>query len=181
MDPIEIFKLALASNDPQREITKINDKWMIHNKYNNSYSPIDNDRLFARIKGCINARSGKIGLFNCSCGMCSSYLMGKLYNQLFNKDNILDDALNEMYGKPAQPAQPAQQSTQKTDIHSSQETTILKFGKYKDKSFKEVFDTDKPYCIWCIESCAADEAKGNKPSFMMYHFVNYIKAKITSM
>lgn len=189
MDPIEIFKLTLASNDPQRDITKINDKWMIHNKYNNSYSSIDNDRLFARIKNCINARSGKIGLFKCSCGICSSYLMGKVYNQFFNKDKILDDVLDEMYNKPDQPAQappvnlipqaaqPAAEPAPKSTTNEY-DTILINFGKYKDKTFKEIFDIDKSYCLWCIESCAVEEAKGNKPSFMMYQFVNYIKLRI---
>ena len=41
-----------------------------------------------------------------------------------------------------------QHSNKKTDVGSY----LFKFGKYKSKTFKEVFDTDKSYCAFLYQT-----------------------------
>jgi hypothetical protein len=61
------------------------------------------------------------------------------------------------------------------------DTCILTFGKHKDKTFKTVFDNDRPYCVWCIESVALEQVQGKTTSPIMSLFISYIKNRIYSL
>jgi hypothetical protein len=47
--------------------------------------------------------------------------------------------------------------------------------------FQDVFEMDRPYCIWCIESEAIMRAKGELPSPSMSLFVSYVKGCICQL
>ncbi len=60
-------------------------------------------------------------------------------------------------------------------LKSNLDNCIIPFGKHKNKTFKSIFETDKKYCIWCIETVAVDRSKGQKINDNMYMFLIYIK------
>jgi hypothetical protein len=211
MDPIEVYKLSSnIENDPRRELTEINGKLMIHNKNNNTFTPLENEQMYREIKRCIEQRSVRKGLYCCLCGKCTFFLLGKLHDQLYlkpkkNDSDILEEAFNEcmntenkntvpvvavtneMFDKgssvPVMAASfgstpPQTKSPVTQHIH---DTCILTFGKHKDKTFKTVFDTDRPYCVWCIESVALEQFQGKSTSPIMSLFISYIKNRIYSL
>lgn len=45
------------------------------------------------------------------------------------------------------------------DVRFVSEKNIFKFGKYKDKTFEYVFNTDKNYVIWVLKNDAPDQRK----------------------
>jgi hypothetical protein len=51
----------------------------------------------------------------------------------------------------------------------------ITFGKYNSKEFKWVFDNDKKYCIWCIETVAINASNKKTINFNMIAFVEFCK------
>ena len=78
------------------------------------------------IQSCIDARL-KLGVFKCSCGVCQQYLLQRAYESLTTPE-------------------------ERTSI----DYTIITAGPHTGKTYKQVYDTDKKYCIWCIQQTALD-------------------------
>jgi hypothetical protein len=55
------------------------------------------------------------------------------------------------------------------------------FGKYKNKTYAQVFKDYREYSIWCIETAAAARAKNNNVNNHMAAFVSYVKQKLMSL
>jgi hypothetical protein len=202
MDPIEVYKLSSnIENNPNRLLTEINGKIMIYN--NNTYTPLDNDRQYIAIKQCIEQRRNRKGLFDCRCGVCMRFLLGNLHDQLYlkpkkNDSDILEEALNECMGSKDKkivsenktglpefigtPEYKSEYPQSKPSIGQHiHDTYVITFGKHKDKTFKTVFDTDRSYCVWCIESVALEQFQGKSTSPIMSLFVSFIKNRIYSL
>jgi hypothetical protein len=215
MDYIDIVRCAIAHESNTCELLQLNGSWMIHDKYNNTYTPLDNDRRYSRIKSCVELRTkkyGETGFFSCQCGYCQSILLGKLYGSLYKKktdDAILEEAIKEVEAPPQKPQQllpqtPHQQPQKPQQLlpqtphqqpqqllpqpqpikqNNSDHNQIL-FGKYKGRTFQDVFNSDKKYCLWCIETRAvekvSEEAQGRTNNSNMQIFVQYCKDRFSS-
>ena len=92
------------------------------------------------------------------------------------KSKVFDDAdLDSMLDEFFSPPQSKPLETPTTVYDEEQ----MPFGKYKGKSFKEIFESDKNYCLWCIESLAVEKSKGGQHSSTMLNFVTYCKKQFT--
>jgi hypothetical protein len=189
MDPVEVFEKYMKSAQRQNkyknaELCKFDNKWFI--SYDDLNFPLEDDLVFKNIKNCIEEREKNPTIFHCFCGHCSSIILGKLHNQLydtaikltpFNIDapcffeakRVVEEP-EEFYEKP--------KPKKEVFIPCFQKLT---FGKYKDRMFQDVFEMDRPYCIWCIESEAIMRAKGELPSPNMSLFVSYVKGCICQL
>ena len=95
------------------------------------------------IQSCITARL-QTGLFRCSCGVCQAYMLQKLYESITNPEE-----------------------------RTSRAYTILRTGQHTGKTFKQIYDTDKKYCIWCIQQAALD------PSSEYSEFAEWVSAALS--
>lgn len=199
MDYIEIIRRVIASNNNTThesnrcELLQLNGSWMIHNKYNNTYTPLENDKRYSRIKYCVELRTkqyGETGFFSCQCGYCQSILLGKLYDSLYKKktdDDILEEAIKEIEApqpqKPQRPillqTKPQPQPPPPIKQNNSDHNQIL-FGKYKGRTFQEIFNSDKKYCLWCIEMRAVEKVSEAQGKTNMQMFVQYCKDRFSS-
>jgi hypothetical protein len=188
MNANTLFKLWFESTYPTGEIVEIDGKSVYRTGKLTIYYDIEKDKTYKQIQHCINNRNTyKKPLFSCTCGICNAYLMTQLYNSTIkkNSETILDEVLNEMVSN----------STHTTPIQSYTDISIktptvkphpldmmvLTFGKHKGKTYKEAFSSDKEYCIWCIESMAAERSKGSRINDTMLAFVGYIKQRISNL
>lgn len=204
MDALTIYKAWFFSNNPGGELININDKLMSRPKHSSSYQDVTQDRLFGKIKYCIDQRNNKkSSLWTCQCGICTNYLLSQLSELLHKKkdDTVLDDALNEVFPNitpkntnptPVQPLSvivdlnklknPIDNvSSEVKNPQHPMDNMLINFGKHKDKTFKEVFDTDREYCIWCIESAAIERGNSSKSGTMMTAFVTFVKDKFKKL
>jgi hypothetical protein len=198
MNPYNLFKIWFETTNPIGEILEINGKNVYRTHNSTTYYDIERDKTYLRIQSCINNRNkSKKGLFSCSCGVCNAYLMTELYNNTFKRSSeiILDEVLNEMFTNTVQtPSTPATYNTpiipnpvksipvKSNPVKSNPlDNMILTFGKHKDKTYKEIFGSDKEYCMWCIESLAIERSKGSRVNNDMVAFVGYIKQQITKL
>lgn len=202
MNAIDMYKIMMEERGA--EFTTLNNKLMIKQKHSTSYQDVEaSDRNFARIKNCIEQRNkNKSNFWTCSCGICTNYLLAQCSFKINNKsDNkteasILDEAFNELFTIPSKLFGPSNPTpTELSSLNSTpnelpkannssshpMDNMILTFGKYKDKSFKYVFDSDKEYCIWCIESTAIERNNNSRSITMMMTFVSYVKDKIKKL
>jgi hypothetical protein len=194
MDPIEVFKKAF-----KQDLTEIDGKWMV--KANNSYLPLESNPKFRQIKNCIEERKKNPEVFRCGCGQCSAVLLGQLHEQLYSP-KITVSPFDKTAPSPFDFGVPIKEERKITEpfvfdnmnapcLYEAQRQKQpepvtppcfqkLTFGKHKDKTFAEVFEKDKSYCIWCIEIEAITRAKGELPSSTMSLFVSYVKSRICS-
>ena len=185
MNVENLYRAWFQTNNPGGELVVINGKLM--SKHSSSYQDITQDRIYNRIKSCIEQRNkSKSLLFGCSCGVCSSYLLGELYNDLLKRDDerLMDEALREVIIETSARASsstssPASSSTTIPVIESSStyplDNMILTFGKHKDKTYKDIFRTDREYCLWCIETVAIERSKGSRINDNMVSFAGYVR------
>lgn len=181
MDPVEVFKTYMKSAQRENkyknaELCKLDNKWFI--SYDDLNFPLEDDLIFKNIKNCIEEREKTPLLFHCFCGHCSSVILGKLHNQLYDTPIKLSP-----FSIDAPCLYEARRPIEEFIEEPKKEVFIpcfqkLTFGKYKDRMFENIFEIDKPYCIWCIESEAIMRAKGELPSPNMSHFVSYVKTRI---
>ena len=184
MDPVELFKIYQKTQVmnkilvTEREIHIIDGEYMIK-CMNGSYKPLEMDGDFMRIQNCVNMRAkSNSNTFYCKCGICSSFLLSKVYDNYFgNKtvqtdEQILEDSLKEVVRCPV--------PSPSNKAENTFALQIIQFGKHQGKTFQDVFRNDMAYCLWCIETCAVDESKGKKPSSNMSLFVAYIKLNLLS-
>jgi hypothetical protein len=184
MNAINLFKIWFETAHPTGEIIEINGKNVFRTHKSTTYYDIETDKTFMRIQSCISNRNkSKKALFSCSCGICNAYLMTELYNNTIknNSENMIDEVLNEMFSNTAD-TKPIYNTSVNCDTTKSNplNNMILTFGKYKDKTYKDVFSSDKEYCIWCIESLAIERGKASRLNDNMVAFVGYIKQRIQS-
>jgi hypothetical protein len=198
MDPIEVFKKVFKHIN----IMQIEGKWMIQR--HDKYFPLESDCNFRPIKNCIEERKKNPQIFRCGCGQCSAVLLGQLHEQLYSPKITLSPFVDKKAPSPFDFSIPIKEEHKITEpflfdnvdapcFYEAQrkkepeppkkEAFIpcfqkLTFGKHKDKTFAEVFEKDKPYCIWCIETEAITRAKGELPSSTMSLFVSYVKSRI---
>ena len=150
-------------------------------------------------------------LFHCICNICNTYLMTQFYNIIINKksdENILDETLNEMF--PNNKSENINIIRQDIPTHTKLpfdpnaisdpnalreikkafeistninplDNMLITFGKHKDKTYKDTFNTDREYCMWCIESLAIERSKGSRVNDKMVAFVGYIKQRISKL
>ncbi len=187
MDTENLFKLWFETNKGRlEELVVINNKLMIclKNDCNNSvsYQDIEHSRPYSKIynsiKNCVEQRNRlKTPLFKCICGVCSNYLMTHIYNNLSNtkSDDILNEIINDIFPTNIEP-----KHVQQT-ISNPLDNMILTFGKHKDKHYKDIFNSDREYCIWCIESLAIERSKGTRINDNMVAFVGYVKQCISKL
>jgi hypothetical protein len=184
MNPHTIYNAWFKFNNPDGEIININGKMMARPQNCSSYHDIEiNDRTFNKIKNCIYQRSQKKSIiWQCNCGICTNYLLGQLSlqlekNELDEKDldeKDDDKLLNEIIDKTLYEVS----INALKSVQNPMDNMSITFGKHKNKSFKTVFDTDKEYCIWCIESVAIERTKSGK---IMNIFVEYVKDKFKKL
>lgn len=174
MDPIEIFKTYLFQESHPSNVQSLallNGKWMIHSANQNTYVPIETHRMYHQITRCIEEQKKRQSTFKCICGICSSVLLGKLYESLYSKIQFNDNKiLEEAFNEPQTPKK----------SQNNYDSLTITFGKYKNKTFKEVFELDKAYCIWCIETTAIERSQG-KSMTQMALFVQYSKSKFSAI
>lgn len=207
MNAENLYKIHFEATRPPsspEELVKMNGVLMIHNKQLNNYLPVTTMRnnIYRHIDNCITARNNKPSpLFICSCGVCSQYLMGIMCSKmaadtkLETDENILNGAMNEVFptslnGDLANNKSCDSVAAEKHDTSSQisnackkvgahhLDGAIVGFGKNKDKTYKDVFDNDRGYCIWCIENCAIERSKHNHLNQKMLMFVSYAKQKM---
>lgn len=145
-------------------------------------------RQYERIKYCLTNREKTTSkTFICQCGACTQYLLGKIYDSIYLtptstptstpmptlKTSILEETLDEIFETSDTP----------TSKINPLDMAVLTFGKHKSKTFKDVFDTDKGYCIWCVENSAVRQfvEPHKKPLQNMVLFVSYIKQKFATL
>lgn len=129
-------------------------------------------------------------IFICRCGACTSHLLSKVYNYLYYspspkeiapsspKSKMLEETLDEIFDEEeTATAAPSKPSTNPLD------GAVVTFGKYKGRSFKDIFESDKGYCMWCIENSAIKQfvEPHKKPLQNMVLFVSYVKQKFTAL
>jgi hypothetical protein len=159
------------------------------------------DRAFQGIKRCCDNRiKDPKNKFVCTCGACTTYLLSKVYDMIYNvpsvpvtsipivsdvkpaspKVSILDEALDELFEEDEETVAAA--APTKTIATNPLDGAILSFGKYKGRTFKEVFDSDRSYCMWCIENSAIKQfvEPHKKPLQNMILFVYYAKQKFAA-
>jgi hypothetical protein len=185
MDPIEVFKKVYKHIN----IMQIEGKWMIQR--HDKYFPLESDSNFRQIKNCIEQRKKHQEIFRCYCGHCSAVLLGQLHEQIY-PSKITVNPFPFDFGVPIkEERKPPEPFVFEPCFYEAQRKKEpepvtppcfqkLTFGKHKDKTFAEVFEKDKPYCIWCIETEAITRAKGELPSSTMSLFVSYVKSRICS-
>lgn len=187
MNADNLFKIWFGTTYPTGEIIEINGKSVYRVNNSSTYYDIERDKTYLRIQNCINNRNkSKKALFNCTCGVCNAYLMTELYNNTFkSSETILNDVINEMFSNTVQttPIHSVPHTPPVTNITKSNplDNMILTFGKHKDKTYKDIFSTDKEYCLWCIESLAIERSKGSRINNDMVAFVGYIKQQISKL
>jgi hypothetical protein len=150
-------------------------------------------------------------LFHCICNVCNTYLMTQLYNIIISKksdDNIPDETLNGMFSNnkseniniirqditkytklPFNPnaisdPNALREIKKALEINPNinpLDNMLITFGKHKDKTYRDAFNSDREYCIWCIESLAIERSKGSKMNNDMVTFVGYIKQRISKL
>ena len=177
MNVENLYKAWFQINHPGGELIVINGKLMSKWMNSTSYQDITRDGNYNRIKSCIEKRNKSTSLlFGCSCGVCSSYLLGKLYEDLLKRDDeriineALHDAIIETSARASSPANiPVIESSYPLD------NMILTFGKHKDKSYRDIFRTDREYCLWCIEIVAIERSKGSRANDNMISFAGYVR------
>lgn len=175
MNALDLFKAFFQTNHPGGELITINGRLMAKMNSGSSYEDVEmRNRNYSRIKYCVeNRQKNNSPLFVCSCGVCTGYLLAQTYKNIISKpveddDTILNQVLNEM--KQEIPS-----------VNNPLDTVIITFGKHKDKTYKYIFDNDREYCIWCIESLAIEKHKGSRINDNMISFVSYVKNKIYKM
>ena len=181
MNVENLYRAWFQTNNPGGELVVINGKLM--SKHSSSYEDITQDGIYKRIKSCFEQQNkSKSLLFRCHCGICSSYLLGKLYEYLLKRDDerIINEALHDATIETSTRASsPASSSTTIPVIESSStyplDNMILTFGKHKDKSYKDIFRTDREYCLWCIETVAIERSKGSRINDNMVSFAGYVR------
>lgn len=187
MNVENLYRAWFQINHPGGELIVINGKLMSKWMNSTSYQDITRDGNYNRIKLCIEKRNKSTSLlFACSCGVCSSYLLGKLYEDLLKRDDerIINEALHDAILETSARASsstslPASSSTTIPVIESSStyplDNMILTFGKHKDKTYKDIFRTDREYCLWCIETVAIERSKGSRINDNIVSFAGYVR------
>ena len=211
MNVENLYRAWFQINHPGGELIVINGKLMSKWMNSTSYQDITRDGNYNHIKSCIEKRNKSTSLlFACSCGVCSSYLLGKLYEDLLKRDDerIINEALHDAILETSARASsstssPAPSSTTIPVIESSStyplargsssasssttipviessstyplDNMILTFGKHKDKSYKDIFRTDREYCLWCIETVAIERSKGSRINDNIVSFAGYVR------
>jgi hypothetical protein len=161
-------------------------------------------RIYKGIQGCCKSRieNPKWG-FVCDTrcgGVCIPYLLSKVYDMIYNtppsiapvpppitvvkpsspKSSILEESLDELFEEDEETV--AATAPTKIIATNPLDGAVMAFGKYKGRTFKDAFDLDKGYCLWCIESSAIKQfvEPHKKPLQNMILFVHYAKQKFTS-
>jgi hypothetical protein len=196
MDAVTIYRQFILGG---RELVQIDGVWMIKQTHyrsgNITHTKLNTDRDYQTIERCIQYRNENPDTpFKCSCTYCSASLLDTLYKKLYlphvsiNKDEqILESAIEEFFGNQHQDTSPKVKVQPVSQVQTQIQSSIhpctnecFPFGKYRGKSFKEVFDTDKNYSFWCIESLAIERSQGKPSSPAMVNFVAYCKWRIVS-
>jgi hypothetical protein len=197
MDAVTIYRQFVLPSG--RELLQLDGIWMIKERYAQigriTHVQLSTDRIYRIIDQCIRNRNNiPEAPFKCTCGYCSASLLDTLYKKIYKthtSDSILDEAFDELFHseprvpqkqpQSTQPKQPIQPTQPKQPQQPTQPYAIetFPFGKYKGKTFQEVFDTDKNYSFWCIESLAIERSQGKPASPAMANFVAYCKWKFT--
>lgn len=201
MNPIDVFlsttqlplKIKPIIEDTQLYLVEFDDSKRLLSK-----TLIDSHRLYgrqyAKIVYCLKQREekekGDFKRFICQCGECQSYLLSKVYNYLYYppstpeispispKSKMLEETLDEIFDEEeTATAAPTKPSSNPLD------GAVVTFGKYKGRTFKDVFESDKGYCMWCIENSSIKQfvEPHKKPLQNMILFVSYVKQKFTAL
>lgn len=185
MNVENLYSIWFLSHNPGGELIVINNKLMSKIPHSSSYQDITHDRMYNRIRSCIEQRAKSTShLFTCSCGVCQSYLITDLYHNFLKKqdERIMDEALREVSidANERRPLLPIPSPPQPTHVGATTsghplDNMIMAFGKHKDKSYKDIFKTDREYCLWCIETVAIERSKGSRINDSMISFAGYVR------
>ncbi len=207
MNPIDVF---LATTNLRTAEAEIKDGELYIVEYDSfrkfiSKSHISRhrhyDRAYQGIKNCCDNRiKDPKNKFVCICGACQTYLLSKVYDMLYNtkpvsvtptpeikssrsETTILEETLDELFEEDKPTASASTTATIAPPIIPANplDGAVMAFGKYKDRTFKDVFDSDKGYCMWCIENSAIKQVSEphKRPLENMVQFVTYAKQKFT--
>jgi hypothetical protein len=203
MNPIDVFLYTTTLKSDIKYVIEDGQLYLIEYDKTHTFQSkvhISSHRLYGtqyqRIKTCCDKRRDDPKMvFKCDrdCQVCIPYLLSKVYNYLYcpsilekipisPKSKLLEETLEEIFDEEATSASAAAPTAALSKhVSNPLDGAVVAFGKYKGRTFKDVFDLDKGYCMWCIENSSIKQfvEPHKKPLQNMVLFVSYVKQKFT--
>jgi len=111
----------------------------------------------------------------------------QLINEQRINEQLMNECLNEVLTKqvvdplPVNTTKAKPVNTTKTQPSNNQDNNIITFGKYKNRTYTDIFKSDREYCVWCVECLAINRSKEEMINKNILLFVRYIKRCIYTL
>jgi hypothetical protein len=203
MNPIDVFLSTTTLKPDIKPVIEDGQLYLIEYDKTHTFPSkvhISSHRLYGtqyqRIKKCCDKRSDNPKMvFICDrdCQICIPYLLSKVYNYLYYpqstpeivptspKSKMLEETLYEIFDE--EETTTATAAPMLKSVSNPLDGAVITFGKHKGCTFKDVFESDKGYCMWCIENSSVKQfvEPHKKPLQNMVLFVSYVKQKFTAI